>query len=463
MSSDNIKLADIHVAPNRRLRAIRTDLVDDLAESMKERGLLQPITARRRSDGGYSLVSGRHRFEAAKLLAWSTIAVTVTDIDDDDEAELAEIDENLIRGELSPAERALHVGRRKELYEKLHPETKHGATGRGRVKSRQNGDSIRFSKDAAKTTGRSERTLQREIERATKIADLAEVIGTPLDSPDELDALAKLPGPVQGDLIARVKAGETITAKHLNKKLNREARERKLAAATEKASAALGEKHYGVIYADPPWPFDVWTESGNDRAASNHYPTLTLEAIKALPMPAAQDAVLFLWSTVPILPQALAVMQAWDFTYKSAIVWSKGREGTGYWTRNRVEFLLIGTRGNVPAPAPGGQPPQVIEARRGCHSEKPAIFAEMIERLFPNVPRLEMFARKAQVGWDVHGNEAPSDKEIAEKISTIPDDLSNPPGLLRARVEVDASAEAMRADHADAEQQPHAGDVEAQS
>ena len=130
MSSDNIKLADIHVAPNR-LRATRTDLVDYLAESMKERGLLQPITARRRSDGGYSLVIGRHRFEAAKLLAWSTIAVTVTDIDDDDEAELAEIDENLIRGELSPAERALHVGRRKELYEKLHPETKHGATGRG--------------------------------------------------------------------------------------------------------------------------------------------------------------------------------------------------------------------------------------------------------------------------------------------------------------------------------------------
>jgi ParB family chromosome partitioning protein len=160
MSSDNIKLADIHVAPNRRLRAIRTDLVDYLAESMKERGLLQPITARRRSDGGYSLVSGWHRFEAAKLLAWSTIAVTVTDIDDD-EAELAEIDENLIRGELSPAERALHVGRRKELYEKLHPETKHGgAPGQaGGGKKAKDAKLAAFAEATATATGNRDARL----------------------------------------------------------------------------------------------------------------------------------------------------------------------------------------------------------------------------------------------------------------------------------------------------------------
>ena len=105
---------------------------------------------------------------------------------------------------------------------------------------------------------------------------------------------------------------------------------------------------------------------------------------------------------------ALAVMSAWGFSYKSLITWIKDRPGTGYWVRNRVELLLIGTRGSVPAPAPGEQPPQVVEAPRGRHSEKPDVFAEMIERLFPNVPRLEMFARRARDGWECWGNEAPA-------------------------------------------------------
>jgi ParB-like chromosome segregation protein Spo0J len=220
MSSDDIKLADIHVAPNRRLRAIRDDLVDYLAESMKERGLLQPITARRRSDGGYSLVSGWHRFEAAKLLAWSTIAVTVTDIDDD-EAELAEIDENLIRGELSPAERALHVGRRKELYEKLHPETKHGrAPGKaGGGKKAKDAKLAAFAEATAAATGQSRRKVERDATRAkqTKIV-LEGIVGTSLDKGDQLDALGKLPEPDQEALASAAKAGEKVSAKqHLKK------------------------------------------------------------------------------------------------------------------------------------------------------------------------------------------------------------------------------------------------------
>ena len=141
-----------------------------------------------------------------------------------------------------------------------------------------------------------------------------------------------------------------------------------------------------------------------DRCADGHYPCMALDAIKALPIPAADNAVLFLWATVPILPQALEVMAAWGFTYKSAIFWEKDRAGTGYWVRNTIEILLIGTRGKVPAPLPGEQPPQLIEAPRGRHSEKPKIFAQEIERLYPNVPKLEMFGRgSARPGWDFSG------------------------------------------------------------
>jgi hypothetical protein len=98
-------------------------------------------------------------------------------------------------------------------------------------------------------------------------------------------------------------------------------------------------------------------------------------------------------------------MMAWGFTYKSHLVWVKDKRGLGYWGRNRHELLLIGIRGRVPCPAPGAQSASVIEAPRGRHSEKPDIFAEHIERWFPNVPKLEMFARNARPGWSYHGNE----------------------------------------------------------
>ena len=185
-------------------------------------------------------------------------------------------------------------------------------------------------------------------------------------------------------------------------------RERELAGATREAARSLGHRIYNAILADPPWSFRAYSEiTGQDRGACNHYPTMTLSEIKALPIPAAKDCVLFLWATVPMLPQALEVMTAWGFAYKSGFVWIKDRRGTGYWSRNRHELLLIGTRGNIPCPAPGEQFDSVIEASRGRHSEKPAIVREMIAQMFPNLPKLEMFARgRAVPGWDVWGNEA---------------------------------------------------------
>jgi N6-adenosine-specific RNA methylase IME4 len=191
------------------------------------------------------------------------------------------------------------------------------------------------------------------------------------------------------------------------KQIKRDAREKAMAEKTEAASAALGSKLYGVIYADPPWRFEPYSrETGMDRAADNHYPTMTLDDIKALTVPAAEDCVLFLWATVPMLPEALAVMAAWGFGYKSHFVWVKDRPGTGYWTRNQHELLLIGARGEVPAPAPGTQYCSVIEGKLGPHSAKPAAFAEIIDDLFPAVPSLEMFARAPRLGWDVWGNQA---------------------------------------------------------
>jgi N6-adenosine-specific RNA methylase IME4 len=191
------------------------------------------------------------------------------------------------------------------------------------------------------------------------------------------------------------------------KRARRAAREQELATATISAGQALGRKTYNVIHADPQWSFAPYSRiTGMDRAAENHYGTMTTEAIKSLPIPAAKNAVLFLWATVPMLTQALETMAAWGFTYKSHFVWIKDRVGTGYWARNRHELLLIGTRGHVPCPAPGTQFDSVIEAPRGRHSEKPAIVREMIAAMFPTVPKLEMFARGQHAGgFDYWGNE----------------------------------------------------------
>jgi N6-adenosine-specific RNA methylase IME4 len=401
---------DAITVPDKRLRKLRLEVVDKLAESMATRGLIQPVVVQPEGRG-FNLLVGAHRVIAARQLGWSSITAVVLDGLAADEALLVELDENLIRADLSPAERALHLAERKRLYEKLHPETKHGATGRGRPKSRRGGETIRFTKIAV-AAGQSERTIQREIARAEQITGLFDVPGTTLDTPDELDALAKLPEPEQRKLIKRAKTGEPVSAKHVNKKLQRETRERELAEATEAASQALGEKRYGCILADPPWRFQPRSrETGMDRAADNHYPTMALDDIKALRVPAADDCVLFLWATVPLLPEAVEVMRAWGFDYKSAVIWDKLRPGTGYWTQNRAEFLLIGTRGNIPAPAVGTQPPQIIQASRGKHSEKPANFVELIEQLYPTTPKLEMFARSARPCWDAWGNEVSAPQE----------------------------------------------------
>jgi N6-adenosine-specific RNA methylase IME4 len=112
-----------------------------------------------------------------------------------------------------------------------------------------------------------------------------------------------------------------------------------------------------------------------------------------------------------MMPQAFEVMAAWGFTYKSQFVWAKNRMGTGYWNRNKHELLLIGTRGHIPAPAMGTQAASLIEAPVGRHSEKPAVFYEIIERHFPTLPKIELHARGAvaRPGWDVWGLEAPID------------------------------------------------------
>lgn len=200
------------------------------------------------------------------------------------------------------------------------------------------------------------------------------------------------------------------------KKLARTEKERALGERIVAETRRLGGdgKRYGVILADPPWRFEPRSrETGMDRSPDNHYPTMTLSEILALPRPAAEDCALFLWATAPMLLEALRVMECWGFAYRSNCIWAKkGFLGTGYWWRSAHEQLLLGVRGEVPAPAMGTQFPSVIEAEPGAHSAKPECFRVMIEAMFPTLPRIEMFARSGRPGWETWGAEAPGSAGI---------------------------------------------------
>jgi ParB/RepB/Spo0J family partition protein len=204
--------------------------VERLASSMKQIGLRTPITVRyfpakyEGTDDTYQLVTGAHRLAAAKQLGWDEIEVFEIFGEDvkDSDVELWEIDENLMRVELTDAEEAAAVSRRKEIYEKLMPQAKQGATG-GTNKGKARNEVAKlatsvdsFTKDTADKTGKAERTIRRAATRGKKIGvdNLNKIVGTSLDKGTELDALARLDKEKQADLVARASTGETVSARH---------------------------------------------------------------------------------------------------------------------------------------------------------------------------------------------------------------------------------------------------------
>jgi N6-adenosine-specific RNA methylase IME4 len=206
--------------------------------------------------------------------------------------------------------------------------------------------------------------------------------------------------------LARLKSGQ---GRKLVRKVIKRSKRRKVEEALAEQIAALPDKKYGVILADPEWKFETWSDDGQNKNAALHYAVSDLSDIKARDVPAiaAKDCVLFLWATVPMLPQALEVMAAWDFEYKTHFAWVKDRTGTGYWNKNQHELLLLGTKGNIPSPADGTQWSSVIHAPRGRHSEKPEKALELIEAYFPNLPKIELNRRgPPRPGWDAWGAEA---------------------------------------------------------
>jgi N6-adenosine-specific RNA methylase IME4 len=363
---------------------------DSFVADIRVNGLRYPITTYQRQ-----ILDGRNRFRACQIAG-----IPPRFIEYDGKDPLAFVmSANLQRRDLDPSQRAMvaakletlrHGGDRKDQDANLHLDRKTLAL--------QLNVSPRSVADAASVRAHATPELVKAVERG----HISVSVAAPL---------AAAPVALQRQAVADPARAHTIA-----KQQRRTEREVELAAKI----VALPTIKAGAIYADCEWRDEVWSrETGLDRAADNHYSTSEVDTLKArkalIDEIAADDCVLFHWSTIQHEKIAHEVMAAWGFEYKSQIIWVKPSPGMGRWVRSLHEILLIGTRGNPPCPAPGDQFPSVIEAPRpGPHSKKPDIFYELIESYFPTVPKIELNARgKARPGWAVWGNEAESEDEDA--------------------------------------------------
>ena len=223
------------------------------------------------------------------------------------------------------------------------------------------------------------------------------------------EQIAKVPEKeFEAHIAAQRDKGEPVASaqviKSVTQRNRRNERVSEIVAGNVPLAGGIGQ--FSILYADPPWLYEhVKTEN---RAIENQYPTMPLDEIKSLPVGdiSAPDSALFLWATSPKLAEAMDVMSAWGFDYRTSAVWVKDKIGMGYYFRQRHEFLLVGTRGKLPTPEPSSRPDSVISAPRLEHSAKPIGVYDLLEQMYPEHRKIELFCRSPRNGWESWGNQS---------------------------------------------------------
>lgn len=378
----------------------------ELKADIARRGVLVPIE---RDENG-DLLDGHHRVRAWEELAAAGIHVEMPillrlDLSESEKREHVR-SVNLLRRHLTTAQR------RAVIADQLRdsPERSDRAIAKrlavspstvGMVRRRLRGSAATVQDGQSKRVGLDGRRRGAPKPRSV-------FVGSATEAKQVFSALEVLP---PGVLPERILTGgdATVAARLVKQEASRESQMARMR--TPQDLRELGPQRYSVVYIDPPWRYG--TASDPSRTAEVHYPTMAHEELLVLPVSsiAADDAVVFLWATPPKLGEALALIAAWGFNYKTCACWDKGgakgaRIGLGSFYRQQHELLLVATRGKMPPPAPGARPPSIIRAARGAHSAKPPLAREQIEAMYGDVPRIELFARGAVPGWQAWGLEA---------------------------------------------------------
>ena len=347
----------------------RKDLgnVKSLAKSIKEVGLLHPIVL----DENNNLIAGFRRIKAFEALNRETIPFTIISVDDLKEGEIQENRErkNFTASEMVAIKRYMEPELTIEAEKRKKSSLKKGAK-KPRASKKDERDKGRTDNRIAKACGVSKGTLR----KAEKIVEAAE------KNPQEFKGL-----------LEKVDSGK-VSINYAHDKIKR--------AHKHKSPPPLPTDEFDVIYADPPWHYNM-----KSRGAENHYPVIDELELTKLEIPFAKDSILFLWATNAKLKEALTIMASWGFTYKTNLVWVKDKIGTGFYVRGKHELLLIGRKGEIPTPMEATRPSSVILEGVQEHSKKPDIVYEMIESMYPNRKYLELFARQTREGWVSWGDE----------------------------------------------------------
>lgn len=331
------------------------------------------------------LLDGHHRLEICRKhgIEFRTVEV---ELEDRATAKIWILKNQFARRNLTPFQRA-------ELALKLEPLIAEKA----KEKQREGGGAVRQKSDKA------------VIDTKKELALIAGV------SHDTIWKAREISEKASEVILERLRHGETTIA-----------REHRALVIVERYHK-LGEKKlifpsgkYAVLLADPPW------EYRNDNfpmSAAAHYPSMSIEAIcemaDVVNRCVTEETVLFLWATPPLLPEALQVMAAWGFEYKTHLVWDKERAmGTGWFVWPRHELLLIGVRSKTPHPRDRSE--SIFFASRRRHSEKPEEAYTIIERMYAG-PYLEFFARAKREGWAAYGNEIEEENDGRDKARATAD------------------------------------------
>ena len=207
--------------------------------------------------------------------------------------------------------------------------------------------------------------------------------------------VAALP-PSQADELLDIAETDHLPIRELRQRVSQLRHKDRTGVVRGKTADAVEMRRFTVFLADPPWRYE---QGENTPAIENNHAPMTLEDICEPQPPDAADALLFFCCPAPKLVEGIAVIEAWGFIYRTCLVWVKSSPGRGQYVLERHELLLLATRGSPPPPAPADRPDSVIEPSGGDRSEKPGIVYELIERAYPGLLKVEMFARSRRDGW----------------------------------------------------------------
>ena len=389
----NIEISKIIIGPRRALGD-----VTELAESIKEIGLLNPITVTK----DYALIAGHHRLKAFEALGIDLIPIRIIDCTAL-QAELAEIDENLIRNNGTELEQGISLARRKVIYLELHPETGHG-------KATKNKEDIvsSFSQDTSNKTHQAERTTRRKVSIGEKLGGIAtEIKAAGIDdSQKDLTDLAKLKdkSPELVQAVLSMVTSESLSVKSAIRQISLNNQKEAIESGNIEKPTGL----FDVISIDPPWKYEQgesnsYNEDG--RRVANPYPEMTLEQIKALNLPVKDDSVMWLWTTQKFLNDSFSLLEEWGFEHKATMVWDKEQMGMGHWLRMQCEFCLLAVKGNPVWSNTHVR--DILREKRREHSRKPEEFYNIVNEICVG-DKLDYFSREKREGWVNFGN----DKEL---------------------------------------------------